>query len=155
MRGVLAVWYPRRMMVKRLPPLPTFRRTALTALAVLMVAVPIRDTPSPDPATRPRAGANRQRAFFADWHHPHGTLLPAEVVERIHREVRAVPEAEIARGAEGEWQSLGPHGIETPAGQQVTGRVLDLEPRADGSLRVASASGGLWRTGPIFSAPLS
>lgn len=149
------MWYPRRMMVKRLPPLPTFRRTALTALAVLMVAVPIRDTPSPDPATRPRAGANRQRAFFADWHHPHGTLLPAEVVERIHREVRAVPEAEIARGAEGEWQSLGPHGIETPAGQQVTGRVLDLEPRADGSLRVASASGGLWRTGPIFSAPLS
>ncbi len=117
------------------------------------------DTPSiPEPACRPfeahRSGPNWQRSFFARWHHPYGTNLPASFQADTWARVKNLPAADPHKTTSS-WQSMGPHGIPVQNGIQYSGRVLDIDALNGPSTTVAAASGGLWRYLQSTPVPLS
>jgi photosystem II stability/assembly factor-like uncharacterized protein len=87
--------------------------------------------------------------FFSVWNHPYSNGIPSDVQLNIWREIQALPsEKEIDGDNINSWLNLGPFGEAYPDSLSIkySGRVTDIEPpRGNVELRVAAASGGIWR----------
>ncbi len=95
--------------------------------------------------------------YFADWNYPYGQNIPRDVYNRMWSDVKSVPsENEIDALVEDQWKVIGPYGMKddlSPA--KYTGRILDLEVDNSSSIRVATATGGLWGYWGPFPIPIS
>ena len=109
-----------------------------------------------DPET---GGAAKARRHFAKWYAPYENGFPPEVIDRMWRDIHAMPsEITSPDNPNPGWRCIGPFGFNSnylPNGpSRWTGRVLDLEVFQNGELRFAAASGGLW-SAFFGAAPLS
>lgn len=100
-----------------------------------------------------------EKKFFAEWNHPYSDGIPADIQLKIWREINALPsEDEVEVDAVNSWQLIGPFGEAYPDSLSIkySGRVKDIEPpRGNVELRVAAASGGIWRYVLIFPVCIS
>jgi photosystem II stability/assembly factor-like uncharacterized protein len=104
--------------------------------------------------------------YFTSWHHPENYRLDQYLLEAIWEEINKLPSEEkfpnnniiLKQKSRIGWQCIGPYGMEKNSnpGTYYSGRILDIEPTEEGSIRIASASGGLWEyLLGIFPIPLS
>ena len=95
--------------------------------------------------------------YFADWNYPYGQNIPPEVYNRMWNEVKNVPsENDIDANVVNDWREIGPYGMkDDQSSAKYTGRILDVEVDNTSSIRVATATGGLWGYFGPFPIPLS
>ncbi|HMQ79919.1 MAG TPA: T9SS type A sorting domain-containing protein [Ignavibacteria bacterium] len=95
--------------------------------------------------------------YFADWNYPYGQNIPPDVYNRMWNDVKSVPsENEIDAPVVDNWRVLGPYGMkDDQSSAKYTGRILDVEVDNTSSIRVATATGGLWGYWGLFPLPLS
>jgi len=95
--------------------------------------------------------------FFADWNYPYGQNIPPDVYNRMWSETKSVPsENEIDAPVVDSWVKLGPYGMkDDETNAKYTGRILDVEVDNNSSVRVATATGGLWGFWGLLPLPLS
>jgi hypothetical protein len=108
-----------------------------------------------DPVSHP----DLERLFFEDWHYPYGAMLPQSEIERMWREINALPTEEDFGRVYNSWDCIGPWGMKLHGtNTKYSGRINDIEVEGVPTPRVASASGGLWcylEPIPIIPQPLS
>ncbi len=95
--------------------------------------------------------------YFADWNYPYGQNIPSDIYSRMWNDVKSVPsENEIDAPVVDNWRVLGPYGMkDDQSSAKYTGRILDVEVDNTSSIRVATATGGLWGYWGAFPLPLS
>jgi photosystem II stability/assembly factor-like uncharacterized protein len=100
-----------------------------------------------------------EKKFFSEWNHPYENGIPPDVQLKIWHEINALPdEKEADADAVNSWQMLGPFGEAYPDSPSIkySGRIKDVEPpRTSVELRVAAASGGIWRHLGFFGVPIT
>ena len=147
--------------MRRLAPVLLF---LVLSASFAWVHLPRRDAPPPAPAAREQAreergerggGPERLREDLERVNYPYGAILPVERTLEMWNEVQSLPsEKELPDfDSVNSWEMIGPNYMQTPGGTRFTGRVTDIEVvgGANPRVRVASASGGVWRfyLGPI------
>ena len=105
--------------------------------------------------TVPVSNPDLEKYYFEQWHYPYGALLPQSEMERIWREISALPSEEDMGMVVNSWIPVGPYGMNTSTGAKYTGRILDIEVEGVPSTRLASASGGLWRFLVLLPIPMT
>jgi photosystem II stability/assembly factor-like uncharacterized protein len=100
-----------------------------------------------------------EKNYFSAWNYPYEDGLPADVQLRIWNDVNALPdEKDTEPDAVNSWQQLGPFGEAYPDSLSIkySGRIKDVEPpRGNVELRIAAASGGIWRHLGFFGVPIT
>jgi photosystem II stability/assembly factor-like uncharacterized protein len=89
------------------------------------------------------------KKYFDRWYTPYGMNLPQDFQKQLKDQVDAMDHEPLTDLAVNQWTSIGPYG-QSLRGDSYwqSGRVRDLEPPGSvtpSSLRVAAASGGVWR----------
>lgn len=96
---------------------------------------------------KPHSNPELIQKYFSDWHVQYGPMLPAEKMDEIWVEINAMPSESNLEQAVNSWMNIGPNFMNVLGGTtRYTGRILDIESDAQVTLRIASASGGLWET---------
>ena len=106
------------------------------------------------PQEKRLSGADWQREFFADWHHPYGAVLDPEVEAAIQAEIALVPREDPDKLVNS-WIQIGPSGMRTSEGVLYSGRVLDIDAINGPATTIGAASGGLWQYQFIYPDPLT
>lgn len=98
-------------------------------------------------------GPLREKEFRAKMYHPFENATP-EYIKNIRKEIDQMPgEENITNGkvsAIAPWINFGPRGINAPVSSiKYSGRIADVEYIGNGSVRIVSASGGVWQMDSI------
>jgi photosystem II stability/assembly factor-like uncharacterized protein len=94
--------------------------------------------------------------YFDTWNQPYKHNLPKSVQEQMWAEIKSLPSEPITDAAENRWRVIGPYGMnDNNTTAKYTGRILDVEVDNTTSVRVATATGGLWGYLGLFPLPLS
>lgn len=105
-----------------------------------------------------KKGPDAQREYFKYLHQPFAPELNPEILDKMWKEVKALPSEEDAGGklTKG-WTCLGPYGAQVRNELAFwSGRIKDVEPpTSEKPLRVSAASGGLWEFFYLFPNSLS
>lgn len=105
------------------------------------------------------AGHEYEKKFFEEWNHPYSNGIPPDVQLKIWKEIKALPtEVDFNPLPINSWQLLGPFGEAYPDSLSIkySGRMTDIEPpRGNVELRIAAASGGIWRHFGFFGVCVS
>ena len=93
----------------------------------------------------------RERKFFEDLHSPYGQILPAQMLENTWSAINSRPSESSMSDflPANTWNCLGPYGFtyvnSLNQNLKFSGRVKDIQVNGVPTVRVASASGGLWK----------
>lgn len=84
--------------------------------------------------------------YFEKWNYPYGQNIPKDVYNRMWKEVQSTPsEKDMNSPVINSWQKIGPYGMkDNNSTAKYTGRILDVDIYNTSSIRVATATGGLW-----------
>ncbi|MEO8513270.1 MAG: T9SS type A sorting domain-containing protein [Ignavibacteria bacterium] len=103
------------------------------------------------------AGYKGEAEYFDTWNYPYKHNLPKEVHSQMWTDIRNLPsEKDFDSPVENKWRVIGPYGMnDNNTSAKYTGRILDVEVDNTTSVRVATATGGLWGYFGAFPLPLS
>jgi len=95
-----------------------------------------------------KSGPLMEIKYFEQQHYPYGHILKPELLKSIWSEINNAPNETDFSSPVTSWTPIGPYGSQiTSTNTRFTGRIIDIHAKDTANLKIAAASGGLWRAG--------